>query len=210
MQVEGVTNGNRRGLLEALALAILALASSPSVWAKEEFTPCVPIPGQYRRVHIPPEVRRLLMEDDRKGLGTDAIAAGWKSNNPNNTDIYLGYMFDLNHDGYSDLLIRTNPDSNGAHGHNNPVWVVGRTKAGYKIMFSGEARPEGGPIALKSETNGYKDICIVISITSSEQQIIILSYTHDHEYSPRQCRTLIYGSDDHISQVRMYKCSIIN
>lgn len=196
---------NSRVLIAMLITACPCLAE-----AGKSSTPCVPIPGQYRRVQIPLGLGKLLLEQDRSedpDLLLALAARGLKSPDPDPNVLYSAYLFDLNsrkflYPNIEYYLVRTRPDGPRAITYNLPAWVVRGSNGKWDILLHGYAQQYGGPIALKSSHNGLLDICTIASSSMKEKYITIHWY-NGGMYVPGECRAAIIeeGGDEEVKSV---------
>lgn len=188
-------------ILSCLIIAVLITACPCLALAEagKAFTPCNPIPGQYRRVHIPPLMGKLLLEDERRTSGPDFLARRTGDNDPDPNKLHIAYEYDLNGDGVNEYLIRTSTASPTWVAMNSPLWVVQRGKdGGYETILEGYGGVGGGPVVISSKENGYRNICTSQYNGAAEKVVTIFRFNSGSlRYEPAECRILVYDLDDH-------------
>lgn len=97
----------------------------------------------------------------------------------------------LSHNGRAGLLIHMADVEDSFGGmHNKPVWVYERTK-GYNLLLEEEAGYLSPILALKTFTNGFRDIRTQSHSSATEHEITIFKFD-GRQYRPRVCITETY------------------
>lgn len=91
--------------------------------------------------------------------------------------LFCAQSVDLNQDGKQDLLIHQ-ADVEGAFctAQNCPVWAYARTSDGYKMLLEATGGYITPIMALKSSTNGYRDIRTYEHSSAVEHEITIYKF----------------------------------
>src|SRR5947209_128347 len=156
-----------------LLFSILLAASSVAASAQNS--------GCSSGVKIPQDLARQLLKQAFKSMETpqdeqDKITRGVEGKG-GVASLFCAEAVDLNRDGKQDLLIHQ-ADVEGAFctAQNCPVWVYGRTSDGYKMLLEAT----GGYItpieALKTSTNGYRNIRTYEHSSAVEHEITIYKF----------------------------------
>ena len=149
------------------------------------------------RVKVPPTLARQLLRqafesmetppDEQKQLMQEAEAreGGIAS-------LFCAEAVDLDQDRKPDLLIHQ-ADVVGAvcGAHNCPVWVYRRTGRGYQLLLAESGGYLSPLMALKTSTNGYRDIRIQQHSSAVEHEITIYKFD-GRQYRARVCLTETY------------------
>ncbi|HYJ47447.1 MAG TPA: hypothetical protein VEV81_12615 [Pyrinomonadaceae bacterium] len=107
--------------------------------------------------------------------------------------LFCAEPVDLDGDGKQDLLIHQ-ADVEGAFctAHNCPVWVYHRTGSGYRMLLEDTGGYLSPVAALKTSTNGYRDIQTTQQSSAVEHEITVFKFD-GHKYRARVCTTEKYA-----------------
>ena len=107
--------------------------------------------------------------------------------------LFCAESVDLDRDGKADLLIHQ-ADVEGAFcgAHNCPVWVYRRTNDGYTMLLEDTGGYLSPIEALKTSTNGYRDIRTMQQSSAVEHEITVFKFD-GKKYRARVCTTEKYA-----------------
>lgn len=167
-------------------------------------------------VKVPQDLAKQLLHRAFRTMGTEAdekerIIQAAENSKGGISRLFCAEAVDLNRDGKPDLLIhQADVDVAYCGAHNCPVWVYRRTDGGLKLLLDATAGYFADRItALKSSTNGYRDIRTQYHQSAVDREIT--TYKFDGKgYRARVCMTATYDKDERgrerVKYTR-YRCS---
>ena len=146
---------------------------------------------------VPQDLAKQLLSQAFKSMETpqdeqDKITSGAEKMKGGVASLFCAESVDLDRDGKRDLLIHQ-ADVEGAFcgAQNCPVWAYRNTGNGYKMLME----DTGGYIspieALKTSTNGYRDIRTMQHSSAVEHEITVFKFD-GNKYVARRCTTEKY------------------
>ena len=145
----------------------------------------------------PDEKKRIIQEAENSKGGISRL--------------FCAEAVDLDRDGKRDLLIhQADVEDTYCGAHNCPVWVYRRTDGGYRLLLYATAGYFADRItALKSSTNGYRDIRSQYHQSAAEREVTVYKFD-GKRYRARVCMTATYDNDERgrerVKYTR-YRCS---
>lgn len=145
-------------------------------------------------VKVPQDLARQLLSQAFKSMETpqdeqDKITRDAEKMKGGVASLFCAEAVDLNRDGKQDLLIHQ-ADVEGAFctAQNCPVWVYVRTNDGFKMLLEATGGYINPIEALKTSTNGYRDIRTYEHSSAVEHEITFYKFD-GNQYSASVCRT---------------------